>query len=488
MTYPIVSHRVAFITTQKDVKIFTTSSIYQVFFPRIVTYGKNYRAVQILTISADGTEGYATVQLPNHSDHDRYVVNPIFMDAMLHVAGFIANMRGNTNDAFICSKVGCVEVDPRLIDDSASYGVYVNCAWLPGGDMLAESYALEQGPTSRIVAHFEGIYFRKVPLTTLEYGLTLAAAPILPEPSNFEGTAASSGPSLASPFSQYFPKVKPGVMLSRSRALSYSASSPVITMNPLDSIYSPDPSDLSLSRYSIKAATVGNTPAVPRRNSVVEVSPCGDALVKQLSDPDPGDNTCQSDVKTLLAAILGLEEKELHEDTELELLGLDSLASIEAHHALQSHFSVLLPSDLFATHTSAKAIQSFITRRRLASCESPNRSTHSYYTDTTSPTTDGSELVFHLDTIPVSVQRTRLSGRAPLFLIHDGSGLVKYVHSIPPLDRDLWGIHNPYFINSRPWESVVSMAAEYAKYTTKVAGLGPILLGGWNLVSSETHR
>jgi hypothetical protein len=69
----------------------------------------------------------------------------------------------NVNDAFICSKVGCVEVIPHLINNRAPYGVYVNCAWLPGGDMLAESYTLEH---NRIVAHFEGIHFQKVPLTT----------------------------------------------------------------------------------------------------------------------------------------------------------------------------------------------------------------------------------------------------------------------------------------------------------------------------------
>ena len=65
------------------------------------------------------------------------------------------------------------------------------------------------------------------------------------------------------------------------------------------------------------------------------------------------------------------------------------------------------------------------------------------------------------------------------------SGLVSYIRNLPSLGCDLWGIHNPYFVDGRPWESVVSMAAKYAKYTTE-AGLGPVLLGGWNLVSFES--
>jgi acyl carrier protein len=205
--------------------------------------------------------------------------------------------------------------------------------------------------------------------------------------------------------------------------------------------------------------------------------------VEQVSDPV--DDTCQSDVKELLAAVLGLEVKELCEDADLELLGLDSLASIEAHHALESHFSMLLPSDLFSTHTSAKAIESFIAGRLLTSCESQNGSTNSNDMDTEELTAARSEPANYHETLPVSVQKTGLLGRVPLLLIHDGSGLVTYTRNLPSLGRDLWGIYNPHFINGRPWESVVSMAAEYAKYTTE-AGLGPVLLGGWNLVSSET--
>ena len=181
-----------------------------------------------------------------------------------------------------------------------------------------------------------------------------------------------------------------------------------------------------------------------------------------------------------------LELKELREDVDLELLGLDSLASIEAHHALQSHFAISLPSDLFTTHTSAKAIQSFITSRLPASHNSDDGSTHSRVnsTDTTHPKALRLEPTDCPNTLPISVQKTKQLGRAPLLLIHDGSGLVTYIRNLPSLGRDLWGIYNPCFVNGRPWESVVSMAAEYAKYTTE-AGLGPVLLGGWNLVFSE---
>ena len=477
LIYPIVSHRVTAIASKRDGNIFTTSSIYQVIFPRVVTYGKNYRAVRTLTVSAEGTEGYATVQLPNNSDRDYFVVHPILMDAMLHVAGFIANLCGGLNDAFICSKVGCVEVIPPLVDDSAPYGVYINCAWLPCGDMLAESYTLEQGSTNRIVAHLEGIYFRKVPLTTLEHGLTLAAGPISPEPSRPDETMASPRWALAPAFSNNFAEAKPGVTLSKSRTRSGSllSRSPSVKKDASNSVCNVDSSTLSQSHLDTEAATDGNALEAPYKD--LKVSHPSDPPVEQFSDSE--DNTCQSDVNALLAAILGLELEELREEDDLELLGLDSLASIEAHHALRSHFAIPLPSDLFTTHTSAKAIQSFIASRLPASRNSDDGSTHSRVnsTDTTHPKALRSEIADCPNTLPISVQRTKQLGRVPLLLFHDGSGLVTYIRNLPSLGRDLWGIYNPYIINCRPCESVVSMAAEYAKYTIE-AGLGPVLLGG----------
>ena len=475
--YPTISHRIASITSRRDSKVFTTSSIYQVFFPRVVTYGRHYRAAQILTTSADGTEGYATIQLPSNSDHDCFVVHPILMDAMLHVAGFMANMDGDTNDAFICSKVGVVEAIPHLIDDSAPYGVYVNCTWLPGGDILAESYTLGHNSASQIVAHFGGVYFRKLPLTTLEHGLTLAAGSTLPETLKLKGTIRSSTSSITS--SQHLYKVKPRAQGSESRNLTTSVTSDVSGNS--DSLSSADSGALSLPCFVINTAT---------DTTALEL-PCGKPGIPSYNAPEkqpscPGDKPCpSSDVKPLLAAVLGLEINELREDTDLELLGLDSLASIEAHHALQSHFDIALPSNLFTTHTSVKAVQLFFASLLAASCKNPSGSMHSYSTDIALMTSNRSEPTDLYNTVPISVQKTGETGRVPLFLIHDGSGLVKYIDDLPSLGRDLWGIHNPNFMNSRPWESVESMAAEYAKYVIKVAGEGPVLLGGLDLVSPE---
>ena len=489
LIYAVVSSRVASINSKRDGKLFTTSSIYEVFFPRIVEYGESYRAIRTLTIGADGTEGYATIQLPNGStDRDnrfQFVVHPILMDAILHVAGFIANLRGSGDDAFICSKVGCVEVIPHLIDDSTPYGVYVNCAWLNGGDMLAESYAFEQGQSDRIVAVFEGIRFRRMPLATLELVLA-ATGPAVPEFSKPQGgiviTSSESRSSLLPPFSPHVSKAHSVGMQSSSDALLDSPSSPTVFENSLDSLY-PNSLSFSLSPRGIKSdiVVVGGTAEAPHSGDS-EVNFSSSPLVKQFQTPD--NSASQPDVRALLATVLGLEERKLHEDADLESLGLDSLASIEAHHMLQSHFSVLLPSDLFTTHPSARAVQSFITGLLPASSKSLYVNTNSCSGDTTCSGADRPAGTIALNTIITPVQRAGLPRRTPLFLVHDGSGLINYMYKLPPLGRDLWGIHNPRFMDSRPWESVASMATEYVKYITKAAGPGPVLLGGRNTATS----
>jgi iterative type I PKS product template protein len=454
--HPVISHRITSIISRSDNKMFTTSSIYEVFFPRIVKYGKDYHVIQTLSISADNTEGYATIQLPEtlNIQHDRFVFHPVLMDAILQVAGFIGNMHGAVGDAFICSKVALAEVTPHLIDSANSpYCVYVNCAWLPGGDMLADSYMLQPSQANRIVTHIKGAFFRKVPLVTLEHRLALAAAPALTSASDVLSVTQWSRSSL---------DILPPPEVHQ------------VLYDDLEGL------EIDLTTAHHDGTIVGS--AVPKPCPVnPELSLSNSALAARL--PNVGESVRQSDVKALLADVLGLELSNLQEDANLESLGLDSLASIEAHHALQSHFGVVLPGNLFATHLSARAVQTFIAGRLLT------------YSNSLDTKCSGSSRIapravdrlynaHFLESIPISVQRAGRLGTTPLILIHDGSGLVEYIHSLSSLGRDLWGICNPNFSSSQPWESVVSMAAKYAKYTREAVRFGPVLLGGWSQILS----
>jgi acyl carrier protein len=121
-------------------------------------------------------EGVASVKLPSDHDKGTYVAHPVFMDTLLHVAGFVANMQGGVNDAYICSEVGAVKAIPELIDNNASYTVYISNSWVESeGVTIAEAYAVLDSNPRRIVAHLKDMHFRRVRLNSLKKGLAHAA-------------------------------------------------------------------------------------------------------------------------------------------------------------------------------------------------------------------------------------------------------------------------------------------------------------------------
>ncbi|KAF4571087.1 Type I Iterative Polyketide synthase (PKS) [Pleurotus pulmonarius] len=157
-------------------EVFNTRTAYEVIFPRVVDYAKEYHTMRTLTVDPSGMEGYADVKLPAGYHRGPYVAHPVFVDTLLHVAGFVANMQGGINDAYICSEVGTVKILADLVDNDAAYAVYCNNAWLADeGVMLTEAYAVKIGEPKRIVAHLKGMAFRRVRLNSLKKGLAMAA-------------------------------------------------------------------------------------------------------------------------------------------------------------------------------------------------------------------------------------------------------------------------------------------------------------------------
>ncbi|EPQ54389.1 polyketide beta-ketoacyl-synthase [Gloeophyllum trabeum ATCC 11539] len=378
---PVIHRQMATVATPvgPGYETFSTRTAYEVIFPRVVDYSREYHTMQSLTVDPSGMEGYAVVKLPADHFRGRFIVHPVFMDTLLHVAGFVANMQGGINDAYICSQVDSVKVIPDLVDNDATYGVFCRNAWLADeGVMLADAYAVELTGAKRIVGHLKGMHFRRVRLTSLKKGLQMA----------------SGRPAEVTPSRVTFAPSKPSShkVVSRTPSSSSTSSSTV--------------HDVQAAVVGIIAETCGIDPAN------VKLETCLDSL----GEPD---------VKGLLASVLGIPPKEITDDADFDALGLDSLTSIEALQALRTEFGLDLPSNFFQTNSTPKAVD------------------------------------------------------LPLFLVHDGSGLVNYYERLSPLDRNIWGIHNPNFITGQAYDSVVAMASEYADLITKTAS-GPILLGGWS--------
>lgn len=69
---------------------------------------------------------------------------------------------------------------------------------------------------------------------------------------------------------------------------------------------------------------------------------------------------------------------------------------------------------------------------------------------------------------------------APLILIHDGGGTTFSYHCLDPLNRPVYGIHNPHLHQGGWWDGgIPAIASHYIDLLAKVLpNGGDILLGG----------
>ncbi|KNZ72615.1 Conidial yellow pigment biosynthesis polyketide synthase [Termitomyces sp. J132] len=178
-TLPTVSRYIAAVSRASSgihPEVFSARTAYEVIFPRVVVYSKEYRSIRSLTVDASNMEGCADVRLPEDYNGGKFVVHPVFSDTLLHVAGFVANLQGGADDAFICSEVDSIKILPDLVDNDASYTIYCSNSWVPEDEMvLSDAYAVLSGESKKIVAHIKGIQFRRVRLDRLKRALSLTS-------------------------------------------------------------------------------------------------------------------------------------------------------------------------------------------------------------------------------------------------------------------------------------------------------------------------
>lgn len=76
----------------------------------------------------------------------------------------------------------------------------------------------------------------------------------------------------------------------------------------------------------------------------------------------------------------------------------------------------------------------------------------------------------------------------PLILIHDGSATTFAYHCIEELDRPVYGVFHPDFLDGQGCQgSIPEMAAQYLDLIRHSVSVGTILLGGQLLVLVHKH-
>ncbi|KAF9025646.1 ketoacyl-synt-domain-containing protein [Hymenopellis radicata] len=468
----------------------STRTIYQHLFQRVVDYSKEYHTVQNMTIDVSHMECVARVRIPLDETKDKHVVHPVFLDTLLHVSGFLANLHGEGKDVFICSEVGSVKVLPDLVDVNRDYTVYCsNILELDGGVISGDAWALLQdGPSSRLVAFMKGMRFRRVRLDSFSKMLARSAGqlalvprppPLVPQRSGVNKTT-----------SQPIHVVERGVLDIIAETCGTDAASFTLDTDleklGVDSLMSIEifaslkavfPAELNPNVLS-ECRTAGDIVrevmaagnCTPSASLVSGVSTPG-TLVEE-REPVEEDGRIQS-IKRILANMLDISVSDIQDHMDFAQLGLDSLSSLEALYAIREELGLDLPPDFFLNYSSVNTVTEYLRSTQAPLLKaSPDFLAH-----------------LKLDAFPYPVQAaSSASNNLPLFVFHDGSGLINYYSRLSTLNRAVWGIYNPHFLTSEPWDGVHEMAGAYAGVISEIAK-GPVLLGGWSfggVVAYET--
>ncbi|KAG1882787.1 putative polyketide synthase [Suillus subluteus] len=465
-------------------EVYTTRTLYEVVFPRVVEYSAKYHTIQSLTASANGLDGVAQIKLPD-APRLPFASNPIFADTLLHTAGFLANTQGDIGDAYICSEVGSFQMLSEFIDQDQKYTVHVRGSWTSFEQtVLTEAFAVQEQAPHRVVAHMKGIQFKRVRMKGLARALANAAdSPPAQTRDRTNSTSNSSRPSSPETLVLGLPTTDIQDH-SDFKSLGLDSLSSLEALHALKTDLKVDlPHDAFDSYSTIAALSAFLEKSHPSEKSVERTS--HKSLERSQPPParsaEPTETVSDSDIRIrirgIIAEVLGLPISDVEDDSDFKALGLDSLSSLEVLHSLKADLNIDLPHDAFESHSTIASLSAFFDKP-----SSPKKSSGRSSARTLQPAS--------FDTRMSQLQFSKDEAAVPLLLIHDGSGLINHYSRMTPLQRDVFALSNPCLITGGKWESVEQIAESYAKAVLG-AKTDRIIIGGWSfggVVAFETAK
>ena len=513
-TYEDAIPRISSLTSRdgargREKEVFSRRTVYDLLFPRVVVYSKDYQTIQSFTVSSDYTEGYATLQLPFDRDRGRFTIHPIFVDSVLQVAGFLANLQGGVRDVHICDSVDTIRILAEAVDDDAEYGAYCKSVGFAEGGVdivVCEVVVVRLGGEAKeapeVVVQAEGVRFKKLQLDSLVR--RLKPAPVAPAKAGdtTQATLQSSRPLIrrakAASFSlldsplplfkipvDHTPEVvkiiaaacgiDPAMITPSSDLRSLGIDSLLL----MEIAYKLQKSSVISFRCSSSALAICHTVAdvislvASRPGSPVAVRKRASSTVSLLAINE------EESVHHLLADALRIDRSKLGVTDDLSSHGLDSPSAAEVLRAVKEEFNVSLPRDFFERYRTVAQVQGQILQHSAVqtSCL-PTRSNNDSFGSIPSLVSVGS--IASVDScVPVRTTLQPTAARvAPLFMIHDGSGLINSYGQMGEIGRPFYGIKDPYFGTGESWADISSMGKEYAQLVSEQSDGGPVILGG----------
>ncbi|KAI1632524.1 putative polyketide synthase [Biscogniauxia mediterranea] len=507
------------------VETFSTKSMYENVFTRVVTYSELYQQVRFIRISPDGDEAYAQCRYPG-TPGGSIGSNVVFMDVLLHVSGFIANLSIASSDVCICKAVESCLVLRRPGSPGAQFDVYCTIMDSPQeGVIVANAQAFDK---LGVMAVFKGIVFQRIHLDKLRQAFNTASnrGRVLSSPPKATGRLSTQGHSGINPsrpishqatFHVNEQQLNPAVrdLIAQTCGVDPRFLSTTSSLEELgfDSLLMIELEDLLLQKYP-RLTISGLTDCTTVKDvewlcsGSLEIATPSSTAIKT-----PNDNTStelvpdiQKLTRNIIAETCNVDMNTINSDSDLVSLGIDSLMIFELESSLLkiSKGGSISSAGLFNCHTVGDIERLVVSNcQEVLEVEDPETSSgctsptaictpiNANSTDTEiilpASTIDRITHVLNLNYQPEVIQSyptpRALTGEdslIPLYLIHDGSGICTHYRRLGPLNRPVYAIHNPKLLdNFDSWASLDEMADEYAKIIMSSTP-GPYLVGGWS--------
>ncbi|KAI1407233.1 putative polyketide synthase [Hypoxylon sp. FL1857] len=529
---------------------FSTKAMYENVFTRVVRYSKLYQQVQYIRISPECDEAYARCKSSTTPSNTPADSSAVFMDVLLHVAGFVANLSVASGEACICKEVESALVLREPASVGTMFDVHCTVVELPNeGLFIADAQAVDE---RGIMASFKGMAFQRVQLSKVSQAFSIQSKRGQGTPSVSKVTATPRVPQRTADVRPATPTPSSQSNLAVKNLIAQTCGADLASLSPETNLEALGFDSLLMIEFEAQLSsaypqldiscleechTIGDIERLCSAHEAPETP-----LSSGIQTPEEDESDAPSavpDIQKLTRAIIAetcsVNMENVNSSAELSALGIDSLMIFELESSLSkiSNGGYLSPEELAECRTVGDVENLILSgysqtesqddsptpSSSSSDSEASAASTPGLTTPTAVPTAiatpisaessspqvlfnpatiDKVSQILNLDQQPEIVQAapsSRLTGhdqREPsLFLIHDGSGICTHYHRLRSLGRPVYALHDPKFLDPFDnWDSLSDMAAEYARQIASTTA-GPYLVGGWSfggVVAFEAAR
>ncbi|EED21054.1 polyketide synthase, putative [Talaromyces stipitatus ATCC 10500] len=507
---------------QAYTNVFRTKTLYNTIFPRVVSYSGDFQAIKELTVLEDGLEGYGTFQIPLKSRQGG-IITPVFVDTLLHAAGFVANSHVHQTDACICTKVEMTRILYQGISLNQTFQVYCSLLDCNDGVLLGEAYAMtEEGV---VVASVEGMHFKRLNLKFFQErlarqmvggvsGQALSAVRMQSSGSAKKTTTIESDWNMQTQvarqddyesvvidvIAQICEKSRVSINgLTNLSSLGIDSMMRIELAAPLRERFSDLDLDLDemtnmenvqeLQEY-VKKQSIGASYTFP----ITSEGSSDETSFDEANDP-PSSSSSSSDSPILPTSdginqlLLIINKKcevpvsEINLETTLGSLGVDSLMEIELQETLQQHFGRSLPVEDTVFDLTIQELATYLGLNLTPKSQGTPLEEFQGSPNNPSYGISGNKINYLQVTVshePALTQlQTSSEGFAPI------GALSRW--KITPIGGNVYAIKNPTLKETHWAKGLTDMAEQYASVI--IGSLkGPVILGGWSFGGVLAHE